>query len=131
MLGRVIRDGRAVRVADLSAEPGFDGFPAGHPVMHCFLGLPFRAGERVFGNVQLVDRWDGQPFDDEDEVIVDNEAVHRGVEASHADRSRWSRDRGDRRPQRVGRAGLSKRRVPSTAAWVRRCRPSLAKMTET
>ena len=79
VLGKVVHEVKAVRVAELSAEPDFRGFPAGHPIMHSFLGMPLRAGKRVFGNLYLADKLDGEPFGEEDEGLLEALASVAGV----------------------------------------------------
>jgi signal transduction histidine kinase len=70
VLGQVIREARPIRVPDLSRHPQSYGFPAHHPTMRSFLGVPIRMRERVFGNLYLTDKAGGEPFDAEDEAIV-------------------------------------------------------------
>ena len=38
------------------------GFPAGHPPMRSFLGVPVRVGDAVFGNLYLTEKRTGGPF---------------------------------------------------------------------
>src|SRR5215813_1367892 len=42
LLGALITDPKPMRIADLSAHPLSSGFPAGHPPMSSFLGVPIR-----------------------------------------------------------------------------------------
>lgn len=44
VLGRLIREPVGIRLADLTQEPDAVGFPAGHPLMRTFLGMPIRIG---------------------------------------------------------------------------------------
>lgn len=39
-LGDLILDPVPLRLADVGEHPRFYGFPAGHPPMHSFLGVP-------------------------------------------------------------------------------------------
>lgn len=70
LLGRLIRDPLPVRLTDLTQAPDAVGFPPGHPPMHTFLGVPVRAGGRVFGNLYLTQKDGGRPFDADDERLV-------------------------------------------------------------
>jgi signal transduction histidine kinase len=72
ILGLLIRDPRPLRLADLRQHPQSVGFPAHHPVMTTFLGVPVRAGDRIFGNLYLSEKRGGGPFtaDDEDSVVA-------------------------------------------------------------
>ena len=72
VLGETILGGVPVRVEDLAHHEGAAGFPAHHPVMANFLGVPVMSGDgHVFGNLYLTDRTDGRAFDEEDEYLVE------------------------------------------------------------
>jgi signal transduction histidine kinase len=70
LLGEVIVADGPIRLADLSADPRSVGFPAHHPEMRSFLGVPVRLGNRRFGNLYLTERQDGDEFDAEDERLI-------------------------------------------------------------
>jgi signal transduction histidine kinase len=70
VLGHITRVGRAVRVADLTAHPASMGFPAHHPPMRSFLGVPVGIGDRVVGNLYLADKAGGFTAEDEDVVVA-------------------------------------------------------------
>ena len=70
LLGLLIDDPRPLRLADISAHPASSGFPAGHPPMRGFLGVPVRVREEVFGNLYLTDRRDGGDFTEDDEAVL-------------------------------------------------------------
>src|ERR1700756_2541823 len=42
LLGLLIKNPHALRLADLATHQESSGFPAGHPAMHSFLGVPVR-----------------------------------------------------------------------------------------
>lgn len=70
LLGVVIRQPKAIRVGDLAAHPQRAGFPAHHPKMHSFLGVPVVGrGGRVFGNLYLTEKTGAEEFSAEDEAI--------------------------------------------------------------
>src|SRR5262249_38206189 len=66
VLGVLIRDPRPLRLADVSEHPRSYGFPAGHPSMRTFLGVPVRIRDQVYGNLYMTDKEQGE-FDDDDE----------------------------------------------------------------
>jgi len=70
VLGHITRVGRAVRVDDLTTHPASMGFPAAHPPMKSFLGVPVGIGERIVGNLYLADKQGGFTAEDEDVVVA-------------------------------------------------------------
>ena len=56
VLGLLIRQPRPRRLRDVAAHPDSHGFPANHPVMHSFLGVPIRIRDEVFGNLYLTEK---------------------------------------------------------------------------
>ena len=72
LLGAVIADPRPLRVDAVGEDPRAAGFPAGHPPMETFLGVPVMIHGEAWGNLYLCDKADGEPFTaaDEDAVVV-------------------------------------------------------------
>jgi signal transduction histidine kinase len=70
ILGELIRDPRPLRLARISDHPRSYGFPAGHPPMETFLGVPVMIGDEVFGNLYLTEKRDGREFSEEDERLL-------------------------------------------------------------
>lgn len=70
ILGLVIREGRPIRLPDLTRHPDSYGFPPGHPPMRSFLGVPIVGRRGVFGNLYLTEKLGGEPFTEEDEYIA-------------------------------------------------------------
>jgi signal transduction histidine kinase len=70
ILGQLITSPVPLRLADLSQHEASVGFPANHPPMHSFLGVPVRLRDRVFGNLYLCEKRSGEPFTAEDEALV-------------------------------------------------------------
>jgi len=66
VLGALIEDPRPLRLDDVDEHPQSYGFPAGHPSMHSFLGVPILIRGRAWGNLYLTEK-DGGPFTAEDE----------------------------------------------------------------
>lgn len=70
LLGVVIHRPTPIRVPDIKHHPRSTGFPAHHPSMHSFLGVPVRGrGGKVFGNLYLTEKVGAAEFDEEDEAI--------------------------------------------------------------
>ncbi len=84
LLGVIIRDGVAVRVADIAKHPDSYGFPRDHPAMHSFLGVPVRIGGRPIGNFYLTDKEPVQEFSAADQQLVEMFALHAGIAIQNA-----------------------------------------------
>ncbi|MEU8343360.1 Histidine kinase-, DNA gyrase B-, and HSP90-like ATPase [Actinomadura meyerae] len=84
ILGLLIREPHPIRLPDLSEHPDSVGFPANHPPMNTFLGVPIRVRDEVFGNLYLTERAGGGEFDPEDEVVVTALATAAGVAIENA-----------------------------------------------
>ncbi len=84
LLGEIIRSPHPVRVANVDADPRSAGYPAGHPHMHTFLGVPIRVRESVFGNLYLTEKADGEPFSRKDEAAVVALAAAAGAAIDNA-----------------------------------------------
>ncbi|MFC7304553.1 GAF domain-containing protein [Streptomyces monticola] len=83
LLGELIRHPEPLRLADLSEHPASSGFPAHHPPMGSFLGVPVRVRDEVFGNLYLTEKRGGE-FDAEDEAVLSTLAVAAGVAIENA-----------------------------------------------
>ncbi len=70
LLGLVIREDTAIRLEDLSTHPQAAGFPPHHPPMKSLLAVPVSHNRRVYGRIYLCDKWDGEPFTAEDELLA-------------------------------------------------------------
>jgi signal transduction histidine kinase len=84
VLGLLIKEPRPLRLGDIAEHPDRAGFPAGHPPMRSFLGVPVPVGGQPFGNLYLTDKRDGAPFDQEDEDLVASLALAAGLAIDHA-----------------------------------------------
>lgn len=96
LLGALIHDPRPLRLADLTADPRFAGFPPGHPPMRTFLGAPIRVEGEIFGNLYLAEKDDGGEFNDYDLHMVRVLATEAGIAIGNArlyeaarQRERW------------------------------------------
>ncbi|MFF4261144.1 GAF domain-containing protein [Streptomyces virginiae] len=84
ILGELIRHPETLRLSELSEHPASYGFPAHHPPMHSFLGVPIRIREEVFGNLYLTEKRGGVEFDAEDEAVLSTLAVAAGIAIENA-----------------------------------------------
>jgi len=84
LLGVIIDRPEPLRLHDLTADPLSYGFPAHHPPMRSFLGVPVRIRDKVFGNLYLTEKQGGGDFDEQDESIVVALAAAAGVVIENA-----------------------------------------------
>ncbi len=84
LLGLLIEQPKPIRLDDLSQHVASSGFPAHHPPMKTFLGVPVRVRDEVFGNLYLTEKNNGQPFTEDDEVVVQALAAAAGIAVENA-----------------------------------------------
>lgn len=84
VLGALIEEPKPIRLDDISRHPASVGFPLHHPPMRTFLGVPVRIRDEVFGNLYLTEKAGGQPFSDDDEVLVQALAAAAGIAVDNA-----------------------------------------------
>ena len=84
LLGLLIDHPRPLRLADIAAHPQSSGFPAGHPPMHSFLGVPVRLRDEVFGNLYLTGKRGGGEFTEDDEAVLVALGAAAGVAVENA-----------------------------------------------
>lgn len=96
VLGLLISDPRPLRLHDLRKHLEAHGFPANHPPMQSFLGVPVRVRDVVFGNLYLTEKEGGGDFTAEDEGLAVALAAAAGVAIENAKlyddarrRARW------------------------------------------
>ncbi|MFI6241182.1 GAF domain-containing protein [Micromonospora sp. NPDC050795] len=84
VLGLLIDDPRPLRMPDITQHPRSYGFPAHHPPMHSFLGVPVLIRDQIFGNLYLAEKQGGAQFTEDDEEIVVALAAAAGVAIENA-----------------------------------------------
>ncbi|MET1037214.1 MAG: GAF domain-containing protein [Aeromicrobium sp.] len=96
LLGALIDDPRPVRLRTISSDPRSSGFPAHHPPMTSFIGVPIRVRNAVFGNLYLTESLRGE-FSPDDEELAQALAATAGIAIENARlyedaeyRARWS-----------------------------------------
>ncbi|QYF74815.1 GAF domain-containing protein [Cryobacterium sp. PAMC25264] len=96
LLGALIDDPHAIRLTHLGEDPRSSGFPAHHPPMDSFLGVPVRVRGEVYGNLYLSNQISGG-FSEEDEELLTALAATAGIAIDNARlfdetrrRQRWS-----------------------------------------
>ena len=84
VLGVLITDPKPVRLDDLSHHAASVGFPAEHPPMKTFLGVPIQIRDEVFGNLYLTEKANGAHFTEDDEVLLRALAAAAGIAIENA-----------------------------------------------
>lgn len=90
LLGQIPEQGYLL-LDDVTAHPGFTGWPDGHPVIRSFLGLPLRSNGRVFGRIYLAEKSGG--FTAQDAAHVEILARAAGIAIANCRRHARSHSR--------------------------------------
>jgi len=101
VLGVLIEHPQTLRLADVSRHASSYGFPAGHPVMKTFLGVPIVIRGQVWGNLYLTEK-EGGEFTERDEeatgllagwaaIAIDNAMMYEFSEARRRESERTAR----------------------------------------
>ena len=84
VLGALIEEQRPLRLHEISDHPRSYGFPANHPPMHSFLGVPIVVRGRIFGRLYLTEKQGGEDFTKDDERLALSFAAQAGVAIENA-----------------------------------------------
>jgi signal transduction histidine kinase len=88
MLGVLLTEGQPERLADISRDPRFEGWPAGHPRMSHFMGVPVRDGDQVLGIIFAANKVSAaaekRGFTERDQEILSLFAAHAAIALTNA-----------------------------------------------
>jgi GAF domain-containing protein len=79
LLGLLLREGQALRLENAKEHPAFSGYPANHPPIRSFLGIPIQSGGQIFGDLYLANKLGGGAFTEEDQNLIEMLAAHAAV----------------------------------------------------
>jgi len=90
VLGKLIQHASPLRLPNVADDPDSYGFPAGHPPMRTFLGVPILIRGEAWGNLYLTEKAGGEDFTDSDEaaaivlaewsaVAIENARLYEGL----------------------------------------------------
>jgi signal transduction histidine kinase len=129
LLGLIVREGRSYRIPDIGQHPDSYGFPANHPQMSSFLGVPVVTEGRSIGNLYLTNKRDAGEFTETDQLLVEMFALRAGIAIENArlhekvqrlaiveERERIARDLHDGVIQAIYGVALSLEDVPQIMA---------------
>lgn len=99
VLGVLIDDPRPLRLANVGEHSQSYGFPAHHPAMNTFLGVPILIRGRAWGNLYLTEKDGGTEFTQEDEeatvllaqwagIAIENARLYEGSERRRTEAER-------------------------------------------
>lgn len=66
----LLKEGKPIRIDDLSRHPAFAGVPEGHPKVSAFLGVPIILKGEIIGALHFTNRQKEGPFSQEDEDLA-------------------------------------------------------------
>jgi signal transduction histidine kinase len=147
VLGLLISDPKPRRIAELGSHLESSGFPANHPPMTSFLGVPIKVRDEVYGNLYLTDKVGWTEFTGDDEalivvlavaagVAIENARLHQRVHevAVYEERDRLARDLHDTVIQHLFAIGLSLQSIaahPSAGPTKERLSSAIADIDDT
>jgi len=79
MLAVVLREGQPLRLADIRADPRFEGWPSAHPELVDILAVPIKDGNRVLGCIFAANKSSGGGFTARDEEVLALFAAHAAI----------------------------------------------------
>jgi signal transduction histidine kinase len=86
LLAEILHGDKPVRIASIQDHPRATGFPAYHPTMTSFLGVPVMLEGRNLGDLYLADKEGGEAFTEEDERLLQFLAAHAAIALDNAQR---------------------------------------------
>ena len=84
LIGALMDAEEPIRLADLTRDPRSEGFPAHHPKMHSFLGVPIRAADLQLGQIYLTEKIGKSQFTQDDERIIQMLAAYAATAIQNA-----------------------------------------------
>jgi signal transduction histidine kinase len=93
MLGAMLDAAEPFRTDDIHQDPRFRGWwPARHPDMRSFLGVPIVAAQEVIAAFYLTEKRTGPTFDEHDQALIELLAAHAAIAITNARLNERSRE---------------------------------------
>jgi len=83
LLAAMLKEQKPQRMADVRKDPRFEWWPAAHPILKDFLGVPITDGEEILGAIYLANHHSGQ-FGSDDERLLAILAGHAAIALTNA-----------------------------------------------
>jgi len=129
LLAAMLHESKPQRLLDVRKDPRFGWWPAAHPILKDFLGMPISDGEEILGALYLANQRQGR-FTADDERLLGVLAAHAAIALTNArlyeqgreltlleERQRVARELHDAVAQKLFSLRLT---TEAAAAWVRK-----------
>lgn len=100
LLGVLSDEHKTIRLSEVTQHSEFTGFPANHPEMSSFLGMPIEQQGNVYGRIYLANKTNGRSFTVLDEQLLQLFASHAAVAIQNAQLIEASREQRQRLQER-------------------------------
>lgn len=84
LIGALMNTTEAIRLGNIKDDARSVGFPAHHPAMNSFLGVPLRLGDKQVGQIYLTNKLTGPEFTLDDQRVIEMLAAYAAVAISNA-----------------------------------------------
>lgn len=84
LIGVLMNAAHPIRLADVTRDPRAVGYPANHPNMKSFLGVPIRAADIQLGQIYLTEKVGQNEFTADDEKIIQMLATYAAAAIQNA-----------------------------------------------
>jgi signal transduction histidine kinase len=84
LLGVLLREGQPLRMADIRADPRFEGWPSAHPELADILAVPICDGSQVLGFIFAASKRVPGGFTERDERLLTLFAAHAAIALANA-----------------------------------------------
>ncbi|SER59954.1 GAF domain-containing sensor histidine kinase [Actinokineospora terrae] len=79
LLGVLLHEPNPVRLDDIRAHPRFEWWPAAHPELTDFLGVPIADGDEIIGEIFVANKTAAGGFTEQDEELLALLAAHAAI----------------------------------------------------
>lgn len=84
LIGAIGKEKRTIRLSNIQDDPRSSGFPAKHPPMESFLGVPIMLSDKLFGQLYLTNKIGAPEFTLDDERVIETLAAYAAVAINNA-----------------------------------------------